>query len=323
MKKFLSRVCTLVLVMGLLSGEASAAMLRKQGPFTDRDQIKQQEAVTLMADMGILAGRGDGSFDPAGTMDRAAMAKLLYGILMGGADPSTFALVETDLKDIAGHWGEDYIKYCYSVGILSGTGNGHFDPDGVVNVASAAKMLLVALGYDAVERGYTSNPFWSDNIMADARRVGLLEGITQFSFEPLTRDNGARMVYNALFSPIYVPQYGTKAGAQAIVSYQPRPTTLGLESFGLAKLTVRIDGLTELGEPMISVVSLSPRSKQIDDKGDTIRRLRNEFAFPPELAGREAAVYVKADWKLTEDGTALERLTLKDIYSRAFAPQEP
>ena len=324
MKKFLSRFCALVLVMGLLSGGSSAAWLRKQGGFTDQDQIKQQEAVTLMADMGILEGKGDGAFDPAGTMDRAAMAKLLYGILMGGADPSTFALVETDLKDIAGHWGEDYIKYCYSVGILSGTGNGHFDPDGVVNVASAAKMLLVALGYDAVERGYTSNPFWSDNIIADARRVGLLEGITQFSFEPMTRDNGARMVYNALFCPLYVPQYGTKEGEKTIVSYLPKPTTLGLESFGLAKLVVRIDGFTaDYGEPELSMVSLFPRGERTSQWGEIQRRLLGEFAFPPELAGREAAVYVKADWKLTEDGTALERLTLKDIYSRAFAPQEP
>ena len=34
-------------------------------------------------------------------------------------------------------------------GILAGTGNGNFDPEGELTGLAFAKMMLVALGYDA------------------------------------------------------------------------------------------------------------------------------------------------------------------------------
>lgn len=323
MKQFYQKVCALLLVISLLSGGAGALNRVETDRFTDFEQAHNQEAIALMADLGILEGKGDGSFDPTGTVNRAAMAKLIYGVLLGSADPASFAVVKTDLTDIKDHWGENYIKYCYDVGILSGIGQGKFDPDGVVNVASAAKMLLVALGYDPIERGYTSNPFWSDNIMTDARRAGLLEGIGQFSFEPLTRDNGARMVYNALFSPIYVPQYGLKGGEQTIVSYQTRPTTLGLESYGLVKMMVRIGGVTPgLGAPIVNYVGTYPAARRVSNRDEIMSRVRTEFSYRAELAGREATMYVKASWTLDEDSASIEQLKLEDLYSREVFLQD-
>ena len=52
---------------------------------------------------------------------------------------------------------ESYINYCYSLGIIAGRGNGKFDPAATVTGNEAAKMLLVAAGYDAQLEGLTGN----------------------------------------------------------------------------------------------------------------------------------------------------------------------
>ena len=66
--------------------------------------------------------------------------------------------------------------YCYANGIISGDGQGHFFPTQGVTVVQAAKMLLVALGYDADASKYQNNSMWSVNIMKDAQVAGLLNG---------------------------------------------------------------------------------------------------------------------------------------------------
>ncbi len=53
----------------------------------------------------------------------------------------------------ADRWSAGYIGYCVQQGILAGTGNGKFDPEGELTGLAFAKMLLVALGYDpAIEQ---------------------------------------------------------------------------------------------------------------------------------------------------------------------------
>ena len=49
----------------------------------------------------------------------------------------------------ANRWSAGYIGYCVQQGILAGTGNGNFDPEGELTGLAFAKMMLVALGYDA------------------------------------------------------------------------------------------------------------------------------------------------------------------------------
>ncbi len=75
-------------------------------------------------------------------------------VIGAGAADKTAA----DLTDIDTSWAEGYIKYCYSNGIITGDGLGHFFPTQGVTVVQAAKMLLVALGYDAEAQEYQSNP---------------------------------------------------------------------------------------------------------------------------------------------------------------------
>lgn len=322
MKQFLKKTFPLFLLIALLPGFLLTPAWAARP--TDLDQAIHREAVELMVDLGVIQGKTDGTFAPKSTVDRATMAKLLYGILAGETDPVSFSSVDTGLIDIAGNWAENYIKYCYSVGIISGKGDSTFDPDGVVNVASAAKMLLVTLGYDALDRGYSSDPLWSDNIMADAQGLGLLNGITQFSFEPLTRDNAAQMLYNALFTYTRTPKYALRDGEKVIISYTQNPSTLGLETLRLVRYTVKIGAVTKDAPPEISFVSLFPKANNVKDEAKIMRLLQSgEASIPigPELAGSYAVIYVKANWSLSTKEAGIENLTLEKIYSSALTPK--
>lgn len=315
MKHLLKSICAAMLALALAVPAFAAEP--ETPPLTDLDQAVHKDAVQLMVDLKVIKGKEDGSFDPKGTLDRATMAKLLYGILMNGADPALFASVDTGLTDIKDNWAENYIKYCYSVGIISGAGNA-FTPDGPVNVASAAKMLLVTLGYDPLERGYASDPLWSDNIIRDAEEVGLLEGISQFSFEPLTRDNAAQMLYNALFAYTRTPKYSIKNAQNVIIDYTVNPTTLGLETMGLVRYTIKIDTVPGSAPPEVSYVSLYPKAKTISDSGGIMESLRSGTAgirITPSDAESTNAIYVKASYTLSEDKSAIEKLTLENVCS--------
>ena len=192
MKKLLALVLALVMTLGLATVSAGATT------FTDDADIDHQEAVEVMNSLNIINGMGDGKFDPNGNVTRAQMAKMVTIALLGDVDVSAFTGTATDLKDVSGHWAEGYIKYCYSQGIISGRGNGVFDPNANVTTAEASKMLLVALGYNSDVRKYTGGQ-WAINVARDAQMKGLYDEIANLSSNKvMDRDDAAQLIYNTL-----------------------------------------------------------------------------------------------------------------------------
>lgn len=61
MKKFLSLVLALIMVMSLVTVGAGAT-------FTDAAEIEQTEAVALLSGLGIIGGYADGSFKPGNSL---------------------------------------------------------------------------------------------------------------------------------------------------------------------------------------------------------------------------------------------------------------
>lgn len=315
------QICACLLALALaFSIAAPGAAAAEQGErFTDMGQVVHREAVSLMVDLGVLQGVGDGKFAPQDTVDRASMAKMLYGIMMGSANTEVFVTMNTGLTDVSSSWAAAYINYCYSVGIVSGQGDGKFDPEGTVSVASAAKMLLVALGYDAKDRRYEGDSLWSDNIMRDARDLGLLEGVTQQSFEALTRDNAAQMLYNALFTSIRVPHYILNTNGKVISGYDIRPTTLGIETYGLVKILITVgDVTTRPSELGLTYAGTLPTAKFIRDEANIMGLISSGKAgieLGAEYAASRVAVYVRAEYELDQENSRIERLVLKEMLS--------
>ena len=196
LKRALSLVLAVVMVIGLMVVGAGAASL---DDFSDKEEIVNQDAVSLLTILGVINGKEDGSyFDPTGNVTRAEMAKMIATILNQGADvDGLYVGMNTGLTDVKGHWAESYINYCYSLGIIAGRGNGKFDPGATVTGNEAAKMLLVAAGYDADIEGLTG-PDWGIRTAALASTLGIFDNLTVPTNDPLNRDNAALLIYNAL-----------------------------------------------------------------------------------------------------------------------------
>ena len=195
LKRALSLALAAIMLIGMMVVSASAA---SYNDLTDKDQIVNKDAVSMLVSLGIIEGKPDGSYAPTENVDRAQMAKMLSVIMNKGVDNSAlYQSVNSGLTDITSHWAKGHINYCYTTGIIAGRGNGKFDPDAGVTGSEAAKMLLVAAGYDPAIEGLTGTD-WEINTNALASKLGIFRNFKGSVAEPLSRDNAALLIYNAL-----------------------------------------------------------------------------------------------------------------------------
>ena len=272
LKRVLSLALASIMLLGMMVVGASAAD-KTYADLTDSDKITNQEAVSVLVDIGIIEGKTDGSYDPAATVDRATMAKLITMMLMGNVDQSAFQGTVTDLKDIDSSWAEGYIKYCYANGIIEGDGKGNFFPTEPVTVVQAAKMLLVAIGYNAENRGYSNDANWSTNIMRDAQTTlfygstytttirSLTKGLSVKATDSLTRDNAAQMIFNALFVQNYDPEYQYDGGVRYISKYTALPSLAATTYNGLNRNVGVLTAVNDDGYATVTGGDIVPTKK--------------------------------------------------------------
>ena len=208
MKKFLSMVLALVMVMSLVTVSAGAK------DFTDDEAITYEEAVAVVSEIGVVDGYTDGTFKPANTLTRQAAAKIICNLILG---PTTAAELHADTapyKDVPAN-GEfaGYIAFCAKKGIISGYKDGTFRPGGTLTGYAFMKMLLGALGYDATLEQYTG-PNWSINVAKQAIGIGLDDGIelkddAVFNgLKAVTREEACLYAFNTLQADLV--EYGQR-----------------------------------------------------------------------------------------------------------------
>ena len=195
LKRALSLLLAAAMLIGMMVVGASAV---SYNDFPDRDEIVNKDAVSMLTTLGIIEGQPDGSYNPAGNVDRAQMAKMISVALTNNEDCDTlYQNVNSGLTDITANWARGYINYCYVRGIIAGRGDNTFDPSANVTGVEAAKMLLAALGYNAEIEGLVG-PDWALNTAALAQQLGIFRNFTKDVSEPLNRDDAALLIYNAL-----------------------------------------------------------------------------------------------------------------------------
>ncbi|MCI2105475.1 MAG: S-layer homology domain-containing protein [Intestinimonas sp.] len=203
LKRALSLVLSAAMMVGLLAVGASAASMED---FSDTDEITHTEAVSTLVELGVVAGKDSGAFDPTGIVTRAEMAKMICVVLNGGKDPQLSATGTVSYKDTASHWAAAYIEYCTNLSIVAGDGTGNFNPNATVTGTQAAKMLLVAMGYKSDIEGFTGAT-WATAVDVRANQKGLYDEMDITTSAGLTRDDAAQMVYNALNAVIVTYDY--------------------------------------------------------------------------------------------------------------------
>lgn len=174
--------------------------------FSDAKDIQYWDAVASLTKLGVVSGKDDGSFDPAGNVTRAEAAKLIAVLMNGGSEPDVEAKEAPTFSDTKGHWAEAYIEYCAGRHIVNGW-DGRFDPDGSITVVELYKMALTALGHDA-EAYHLMGASWAAQTIERATKVnshngvrlsdGLVNAEEMDVYQPASREVTAQILYNAL-----------------------------------------------------------------------------------------------------------------------------
>ncbi|MCC8123777.1 MAG: DUF11 domain-containing protein, partial [Oscillospiraceae bacterium] len=89
-------------------------------------------SISVMTNLGVIAGYADGSFGPKDNITRAELATIATRFALLN---QTEKISDTSFSDISGHWAEQYINYAASIGWLSGYGDGTFRPDAYITRA--------------------------------------------------------------------------------------------------------------------------------------------------------------------------------------------
>ena len=128
MKKFLSLVLSLVMALSLVTVSAGAA------DFEDDGDITYQEAVNVIAGIGVVDGYSDGTFNPDGVLTRGAAAKIICNLILGPTTADALSADSAPFRDVpTTNTFAGYITYCSQQGIINGYSDGTFRPTGTLS----------------------------------------------------------------------------------------------------------------------------------------------------------------------------------------------
>ncbi|MEE0049561.1 MAG: S-layer homology domain-containing protein, partial [Eubacteriales bacterium] len=190
LKKVLALVLAFACAFTMFAGAAS---------YSDKADIKATTAVDMLSSLGVIQGYEDGSFKPNTTVTRAQMAKMIFTIMNGGNDnASAYASLPTKFTDLpTAAWAQGYVRYLQNTGIIAGKSATKFAPNDTVTGLEAAKMVLVAAGYNAQKAGLTGAA-WAQNTMKYGQLNNLFEDVDADLNAALPRQYAAQILYNAL-----------------------------------------------------------------------------------------------------------------------------
>ena len=301
LKRALSLALAAIMLIGMMVVSASAV---SYNDLTDKDQIVNKDAVSMLVSLGIIEGKPDGSYGPTENVDRAQMAKMLSVIMNKGVDNSAlYQSVNSGLTDITSHWAKGHINYCYTTGIIAGRGNGTFDPSATVTALEAAKMLLVAVGYDPAIEGFEGAD-WAINVSVRADEQGIFEGFTKDLSAPLNRDDAALLIYNALDVEM-IQSYTTN---NYPIVYSDHRTILS-DKYGVIKVegvvtanewaildddtdTALQEGKTRIYNPD-GILSTTGNTAVAQDSSANVKTQVFNVSTPVDMLGKAVTMYVK------------------------------
>ena len=196
--KNLKKVLSLVLALAMALSLMTAAFAADAKDYADYGEVNYNEAVDVMTAIGVFDGMG-GEFNPDGTLTREQAAKIITYMIMGKAEADKLVTTVAPYADVAANrWSAGAIAWCTNEGIISGMGNNRFAPTDNVTGLQFAKMLLVALGYDAEIQKLTGDS-WAINTATLAINADLDKDMEEVSLSAdLTREQACQMAFNTM-----------------------------------------------------------------------------------------------------------------------------
>lgn len=180
----------------LLNSETKAHYHTRSNNFSDVDTgAWYNEAVSTLANMGILKGYGNGKFGPENTMTRAEFATICVRI--GGLNAASGNSKFTDVaKD---HWAYGSICAAADAGWINGYGNGRFGPDDQITRAQVVTLLNRVMNRSAKAGSFDSLKnsaefrMWPDN----------MDSSVWYYYDVIEASNGHSCKYDAAGTEIW------------------------------------------------------------------------------------------------------------------------
>ena len=123
-----------------MTQESRAELWSMTNNFPDVSASKwYNNAISTLANGGMLNGYPDGTFRPEATITRAEFAVMAIRWYFDG-DPDNLPPA-TMFSDVSGHWAEGYIAYAAGLGFVQGYEDGTFRPDEPITRAEVATLM--------------------------------------------------------------------------------------------------------------------------------------------------------------------------------------
>ena len=301
LKRALSLALAAVMVIGMMVVGAGAV---SYNDFTDKDEIVNKDAVSMVTALGIINGLPGGSYGPTQNIDRASFVKMIALTLNGGSEPMLPGDNKVSYVDTKGTWAQQYIEFATNLGIVSGDGTtGKFNPTAPVTISQAAKMLLVALGYNASIEGYVGYD-WQMNVDSAANLAHLYDGISGNTSANATRDQAAQLIYNALDATMFKYESSFEVNTSGNITAKPQVNndakngTLLENKFQAVKVTAVVTGndyaalggtTTDKGKTRV-IITEQPRSNIVNGE---VQGGVYTVASDPDMLGKSVTMFIK------------------------------
>lgn len=300
--KNLKKVLSLVLALAMALSLMTAAFAADASDYKDYSKVTYKEAVDVMTAAGIFNGGDGNNFNPDATLNREQAAKIITYMLVGQEKADKLTTTVAPYADVAAtRWSAGSIAYCTNEGIIAGDGNGRFNPTAGVTGLQFAKMLLVALGYDAKIENLVGNSWAINTASLALGDADLDNGMEEIALSAaLTREQAAQMAFNAFKADLV--KYANKGtnitlsdGSTVVIGATPAATYKDAKAANNLGETAN---LTQFAEKYCEKLSLSHPT-------DAFERPTNEWTYDKVKVGSYAD---EADLTYTKE------VKLGDIY---------
>ena len=161
------------------------------------------EDINLLADLGVVTGKPDGTFRPDSEITRAEIIAILVRLYDLNSDDM---VLFDDTKD---HWASGYISIAASLGYVNGFDAKHFGPDDQLTREQMAVMTARIAELQEDTSGGNPVPFtdkdrissWALSAVTSVFQNGVISGYPDGTFRPsakITRAEACHMIVNLI-----------------------------------------------------------------------------------------------------------------------------
>lgn len=141
-------------LFNILADQEKIWNLDLTNPFNDISSSPYAFQIITVANNGYLSGKGDGKFDPNGTLTRAEMAVVISKVF----DLQTVGAT-VNFSDVPStHWAYPYVQKLVQNNVTSGTGNGKYSPNMKTTRAQFTGFLDRGMNVKTVEEPIIEEP---------------------------------------------------------------------------------------------------------------------------------------------------------------------